>query len=94
MTKPTLAITTTGVDRRLADVVDRVRFGDAYVVLTRHGRPVAAMISLEDFTKLTGKGVPVKFRSFDARLGLIDPEPEPEPLPPVTDDRQLALHLP
>jgi len=37
---------------RLADVIIDVAFRNTRVVLTRHGRPLAAVISIEDLDRL------------------------------------------
>ena len=39
---------------RLADVVIDVAFRNTRVILTRHGRPLAAVVSIEDLERLKG----------------------------------------
>jgi prevent-host-death family protein len=42
----------TEVKNRLSEVVDRLQHEHGRVVITRHGRPVAVMLSLEDLESL------------------------------------------
>lgn len=45
-------IPTAEARRQLADLVNRVAYGKERVVLTRHGRAVAALVPLEDLSLL------------------------------------------
>lgn len=38
----------------LAEVINRVRFGNTQVLVTKHGEPVAAMISMDELRQLRG----------------------------------------
>lgn len=38
--------------RGFSDLVSRAAYGHERIVLTRHGRPVAAVVSLEDLARL------------------------------------------
>jgi prevent-host-death family protein len=70
----------------LAEMVNRVRFGGERLTLTRRGRPVAAVVSVEDAEllerledaadleaarqALAEPGEPVEWEAFKAKLGL------------------------
>jgi prevent-host-death family protein len=45
-------ISTVDARNQFADLVNRVGFGKERVILTRHGKPVAAMIPIEDLEYL------------------------------------------
>lgn len=60
--RPLARIATTEVREQLADLVNAVAFGGARIVLRRHGRDVAALVSIADLEELgvrLGRDVPV-----------------------------------
>lgn len=67
---------------RLADLVGRVAYGGERVVLTRHGRPAAALVPVADLQRLealdhvdgSDEVIPLVQGSFD-RSRSIDPDP-------------------
>lgn len=46
------AFTLTNARSRFGELVNRTRFGRERIVLTEHGKPVAAIISVEELTEL------------------------------------------
>ena len=48
-------ITTSRGREELADLVNRVAYGQEQIVFTRHGRDVAVLISMDDFERLNSK---------------------------------------
>ncbi len=53
--KKPLHITTSKAREELAELVNRVAYAGERVVFTRHGKDMAALISIADFKKLTEK---------------------------------------
>jgi prevent-host-death family protein len=54
-------ITTTDAREEMAELVNGVAFGGARIVLQRHGRNVAALVSIDDLKKLgvrVGRDIP------------------------------------
>jgi prevent-host-death family protein len=45
-------VTTASARQKLADLVNRVLYRGDRIILTRHGRPVAALVSMSDFSRL------------------------------------------
>ena len=63
-------ITTTDAREEMAELVNGVAYGGARIVLQRHGRNVAALVSIDDLKKLgvrVGREIPVWSRSGDER---------------------------
>ncbi|MBK8246754.1 MAG: type II toxin-antitoxin system Phd/YefM family antitoxin [Gemmatimonadetes bacterium] len=59
--RPLARIATTDAREQLAELVNAVAYGGARIVLQRHGRNVAALVSLEDLQQLgvrLGRDVP------------------------------------
>jgi prevent-host-death family protein len=58
---PLARVATTDVREKLADLVNAVAYGNARIVFQRHGRDVAALVSIEDLKQLgvrLGRDVP------------------------------------
>ena len=62
-----------------ADLINRVGYGGERVELTRHGRPVAALISAEDLALLESLEDAADLRAIAQALA--DPENEGAPIP-------------
>lgn len=45
-------VTVSEARERLADLANRVEYGNRRVIITRHGKPVAVLVSAADFLKL------------------------------------------
>lgn len=54
--------------KNLADLVNRVAYGKERVVLTRHGRAVAALVPMEDLSLLDRIRARLRQRSVDRAL--------------------------
>lgn len=52
MSRRLVRITTTDAREEMAELVNGVAFGGARIVLQRHGRNVAALVSIDDLKKL------------------------------------------
>lgn len=64
-----MRISTTDAREEMAELVNGVAYGGARVVLQRHGRDVAALVSIDDLKRL---GVRIG-RDIPAWAGTIDP---------------------
>ena len=66
----------------LAELVNRVAYTGEHVVLTRHGKPVAALVSIAELGRLTDQAAGGVRASADAgHYDIADPERrEPAPL--------------
>ena len=53
-----LKLTTTEAREMLSELVNRAAFGDERVVLTRHGKEMAVLISMADLEKLEASAKP------------------------------------
>ncbi|MFE0424669.1 type II toxin-antitoxin system Phd/YefM family antitoxin [Streptomyces sp. NPDC058953] len=42
----------------LAELINRVVYGGERVVVTRHGKPLVALVSADDLARLEGQGAP------------------------------------
>ncbi|MBL8997716.1 MAG: type II toxin-antitoxin system prevent-host-death family antitoxin [Gemmatimonadales bacterium] len=63
-------ITTTDAREEMAELVNGVAYGGARIVLQRHGRNVAALVSIDDLKKLgvrIGREIPPWTRNDDDR---------------------------
>jgi len=58
---------------RLSEVVSRAEYAHEYTVLTRHGKPVAVVISIDDFRELQAAEDEADLAA--ARQALANPEP-------------------
>ncbi len=56
----------------LSDLVNRVVYAGERIVLTRHGRAVAAIVSAADLERLTADGDEPEERVGGARLSVLD----------------------
>ena len=48
----TLTVTTTDLTRRTRELLDRIRRDNAPLVITRHGRPEAALVGIDEYRAL------------------------------------------
>ena len=54
------------VKRDISEIVNRVAYGGERVVLTSRGRPKAAIVSMEDYTRLEGEGLMANQAQWEA----------------------------
>ena len=63
-------ITTTDAREEMADLVNGVAYGGARIILQRHGRNVAALVSIDDLKRLgvrVGRDIPTWTRTDHER---------------------------
>jgi prevent-host-death family protein len=65
MSKRTIQLTVTEARERFADVLIDVAFRGGRAILLRHGRPLAALVPMEDLTRL---------QELDAEPGVEQPD--------------------
>jgi prevent-host-death family protein len=69
--KATRVATVAGLRARIADNIDAVRMNKERVVLTNHGKPVAALVPIEDYDYLEGKEIAYDNRAADRVMARI-----------------------
>lgn len=57
-----MELTVSEAREKLSDIISEVAFGKKQVVLTRNGKKIIAIISMDDFEQLEKKKVPTKRR--------------------------------
>ena len=62
------AIPITEARRKLLPLVDRIEAGEYRFSVTRHGRPVAVVLSYEDYERMTGTLKLMERQTFPQRL--------------------------
>jgi prevent-host-death family protein len=77
----------------LADLVNRVAFGHERVILTRHSKPVAALVSAEDLDWLEQRSqerINLTAAGPSSGLGLLRPSADPEQFPIAAQQTERA----
>ena len=65
---------------RLADLANRAVYGGEHLVLTRHGKPFAALISAQDLARLEAPG-PTGEESPSSSVANVGSSPQAYPMP-------------
>lgn len=60
------------VREQLSDLVSRVAYGDQKVVITKFGKPVAALVTLEDYEKITNPAKRFSKAEWDKGFSFMD----------------------
>jgi prevent-host-death family protein len=89
----TTSVGTHEAKTHLSEYLNRVAYGGERIVVERHGKPVAALVSVEDLQKLENMNQPsgdsapeqereARFRRIAQEAGLIIHWPSGRPIPP------------
>lgn len=65
-------LTLKNVREQLSDLVSRVAYGDQKVVITKFGKPIAALVTFEDYEKIINPVKRFKTREWDEGFTLMD----------------------
>ncbi|MEK7517599.1 MAG: type II toxin-antitoxin system Phd/YefM family antitoxin [Patescibacteria group bacterium] len=57
---------------QLSDLVSRVAYGDQKVVITKFGKPIAALVTFEDYEKIMDPAKRFKKKEWDKGFSLMD----------------------
>lgn len=65
-------LTLKNVREQLSDLVSKVAYGDQKVVITKFGKPVAALVTFEDYKKIMNPAERYTKEEWDKGFALID----------------------
>ena len=65
-------LTLKSVREQLSDLVSKVAYGDQKVVITKFGKPVAALVTFEDYKKIMNPAERYTKEEWDKGFALID----------------------
>lgn len=65
-------LTLKNVREQLSDLVSKVAYGDQKIVITKFGKPVAALVTFEDYKKIMNPAERYTKEEWDKGFALID----------------------
>ncbi len=83
------------VRKQLSDIVSRVAYGDQKVVITKFGKPVAALVTFSDYEKIMNPAKRFTKEEWDKGFSLMDKarsKTKKYPLKEVERDIQQAVN--